>query len=30
MGLASDKLKSRLSLFVDLVTGEYDVVLSAG
>jgi translocation and assembly module TamB len=28
--LTSDKLKSKLSLFVDLVTGRYDVVLSGG
>jgi translocation and assembly module TamB len=28
--LTSDKLKSRISLFVDLVNGRYDVVLSGG
>jgi translocation and assembly module TamB len=28
--LTSDKLKSKLSLFVDLVNGRYDVVLSGG
>jgi translocation and assembly module TamB len=28
--LTSDKLKSKLSLFVDLATGRYDVVLSGG
>jgi translocation and assembly module TamB len=30
LSLVSDKLKSRLSLFVNLVTGDYDVVLSGG
>ncbi|HEX5184401.1 MAG TPA: translocation/assembly module TamB domain-containing protein [Allosphingosinicella sp.] len=30
LDLVSDKLKSRLSLFVDLVTGDYHVVLSGG
>jgi translocation and assembly module TamB len=30
LDLVSDKLKSRLSLFVNLVTGDYDVVLSGG
>ena len=28
--LTSDKLKGKLSLFVDLVTGRYDVILSGG
>lgn len=30
LNLTSDKLKGRLSLFVDLVTGQFDVVLSGG
>jgi translocation and assembly module TamB len=30
LSLTSDKLKSKLSLFVDLVTGKYDVVLTGG
>ena len=30
LALSSDKLKGRLSLLVDLVTGRYDVVLSGG
>jgi translocation and assembly module TamB len=30
LSLTSDKLKSKLSLFVDLVTGKYNVVLSGG
>ncbi|MEA3008640.1 MAG: translocation and assembly module TamB [Sphingomonadales bacterium] len=30
LNLTSDKLKGRLSLFVDLVTGRFDVVLSGG
>src|SRR3546814_16922985 len=28
--LTSDKLKGKLSLFVDLVTGDYEVILSGG
>lgn len=30
LSLVSDKLKSRLSLFVNLVTGDYNVVVSGG
>jgi translocation and assembly module TamB len=30
LSLVSDKLKSKLSLFVNLVTGDYDVILSGG
>ncbi|HEU0133882.1 MAG TPA: translocation/assembly module TamB, partial [Allosphingosinicella sp.] len=30
LALTSDKLKGKLSLFVDLVTGRFDVVLSGG
>lgn len=30
LSLTSDKLKSKLSLFVDLVTGKYNVALSGG
>ncbi|MEA2999920.1 MAG: translocation and assembly module TamB [Sphingomonadales bacterium] len=30
LAFASDKLKGKLSLFVDLVTGQYNVVLSGG
>ncbi|QPQ54001.1 translocation/assembly module TamB [Allosphingosinicella flava] len=30
LSLTSDKLKGKVSLFVDLVTGRYDVVLSGG
>jgi translocation and assembly module TamB len=30
LNLTSDKLKGKLSLFVDLVTGRFDVVLSGG
>ena len=30
LAFTSDKLKGKLSLFVDLVTGKYDVVLSGG
>lgn len=30
LALSSDRLKSKLSLFVDLVTGRYDVVISGG
>ncbi|MDT9598206.1 translocation/assembly module TamB domain-containing protein [Sphingosinicella rhizophila] len=30
LSLTSDKLKGRLSLLVDLVTGRYDVILSGG
>lgn len=30
LALSSDKLKGRLGLFLDLVTGRYDVILSGG
>jgi translocation and assembly module TamB len=30
LSLVSDKLKGKLSLFVDLVTGRYDIVVSGG
>jgi translocation and assembly module TamB len=30
LSLASDKLKGKLALFVDLVTGRYDVIVSGG